>query len=531
MDRRLLFLIVLLLSFVSVSCTVNSKKKDGEQEKPNILFILVDDLGYSDLSCQGSKYYETPNVDKIAREGMTFTEGYAACQVCSPSRASILSGKFAARHGITDWIGAREGEEWHKVGRHTKMLPPSYVHQLEKEYITLPEALKSAGYKTFFAGKWHLGKKGSWPEDHGFDINIGGWHAGSPNGGYFSPYKNPNLKNGKPGENLSMRLAKETTKFIRENKDSAFLAYLSFYAVHASIQTTEERWRRYRDKAEAMGIKDKGFEMERRLPYRLQQDNPVYAGLIEQMDLAVGVVLDELEKLGIDEKTIVVFTGDNGGVVSGDNYSTNLSPLRGGKGYQWEGGIREPYFIKVPWMDIAGKNCDAPVSGVDFYPTLLELAHVPVPENEVIDGVSIVPLLKGETIAERSLIWHYPHYGNQGGDPSSIIRRGKWKLIHYYEDGHDELYDISSDISEKNDLAEANPDIVRKLHDELMDYLESVGARYPVKDPEYDPEAEAKYMENVRTKKLERLENQRKRMLSKDFNPGNDWWGSSVTKD
>jgi arylsulfatase A-like enzyme len=280
-----------------------------------------------------------------------------------------------------------------------------------------------------------------------------------------------------------------------------------------------------------MGIKDKGFEMERRLPYRLQQDNPVYAGLIEQMDLAVGVVLDELEKLGIDEKTIVVFTGDNGGVVSGDNYSTNLSPLRGGKGYQWEGGIREPYFIKVPWMDIAGKNCDAPVSGVDFYPTLLELAHVPVPENEVIDGVSIVPLLKGETIAERSLIWHYPHYGNQGGDPSSIIRRGKWKLIHYYEDGHDELYDISSDISEKNDLAEANPDIVRKLHDELMDYLESVGARYPVKDPEYDPEAEAKYMENVRTKKLERLENQRKRMLSKDFNPGNDWWGSSVTKD
>ena len=422
-------------------CLFSCSAEQEDAIKPNILFILVDDLGYNDISSMGSKYYETPNVDRISKEGMTFTNGYAGCQVCSPSRATILTGMFPPKHGITDWIGAPAGEAWRKSNRHTKLLPADYNHKLKAEFTTLPEALKSAGYKTFFAGKWHLGSKGSWPTDHGFDINIGGWHAGSPNGGYFSPWKNPNLPNKTAGENLSMRLAKETVKFLQENRDTTFLAYLSFYAVHAPVQSSEEKWRKYRDKAEAMGITEKGFTMERRLPYRLHQDNPVYAGLIEQMDDAVGLVLNELEKLGLDKNTVVVFTGDNGGVVSGDNYSTNLSPLRGGKGYQWEGGIREPYFVKVPWMDIAGKSCDVPVSSADFYPTLLDLADVTLPEKAAFDGVSIVPLLKGDDIPERDLIWHYPHYGNQGGDPSSIIRRGKWKLIHYYETDEDELYD------------------------------------------------------------------------------------------
>ncbi len=519
---------VLFLGFVSCS----AEKK--EIKKPNILFILVDDLGYTDLSCMGSKYYETPNVDKIAREGMTFTNGYAGCQVCSPSRATILTGMFAPRHGITDWIGAPAGTAWRKYGRHTKLLPADYVHYLEKKYITLPEALKKAGYITFFAGKWHLGGKGSYPEDHGFDINIGGYEAGGPySGGYFSPFNNPKMKDypDEKGISLQMKLAKETVKFIEQNKDTAFLAYLAFYAVHAPIQTTEEHWRKYRDKADSMGIADKGFEMERRLPYRLHQDNPVYAGLIAQMDSAVGYVMDELKKLGLDKNTIVVFTGDNGGVVSGDNYSTNLAPLRGGKGYQWEGGIREPFFVKVPWMDIAGKTCDVPVSSADFYPTLLELAGTTVPQGEVIDGVSIVPLLKGGMLPERDLIWHYPHYGNQGGDPSSIIRRGKWKLIHYYETGLDELYDLSKDISGQNDVAAENPAVIKDLHKRLFDYLESVNAKYPVKDPEYDAKAEAKYIERVRTRTLQNLEKQRKRMLSKEFNPGNDWWGSKVTKD
>ena len=527
--KRISYVVLLFLLILTACSTKTDQKK--ETKKPNILFILVDDLGYGDIGILGSKYYETPNVDRIAKEGMTFTNGYAACQVCSPSRASILTGMFPPKHGITDWIGAPEGKAWRKAGRHTKLLPPEYVHELKAEFVTLPEALKSAGYKTFFAGKWHLGRKGSWPQDHGFDINIGGWHVGSPNGGYFSPWKNPNLPNKIPGENLSMRLAKETVKFLDENKDTTFLAYLSFYAVHGPIQTTEAKWRKYRDKAEAMGIAGKGFAMERRLPYRLHQDNPVYAGLMEQMDDAVGMVLDELKKLGLDKNTIVVFTGDNGGVVSGDNYSTNLAPLRGGKGYQWEGGIREPFFIKVPWMDIAGKKCDVPVSSVDFYPTLLEFAGAKVPESMKIDGKSIVPLLKGGDIPERDLIWHYPHYGNQGGDPSSIIRRGKWKLIHYYETGEDELYDLSADIPEKNNVAAEHPDVVKDLHERLFSYLEDAGAKYPVEDPEFDPKTRAKYMKYVRTKKMQQLENQRKRMLSPEFNPGNNWWGSKVTKD
>lgn len=499
--------------------------------KPNILFILADDLGYTDLSCMGSKYYETPNIDLIAQNGMIFTNGYAACQVCSPSRASIMTGKFPARHGITNWIGEASGEEWRKNNRHTKLLPPDYVHQLSADYITLPEALKAAGYKTFFAGKWHLGGKGSWPEDHGFDINKGGWDVGSPKGGYFSPYENPNLPDGPKGENLEMRLARETVSFMKEHGKTPFLAYLSFYAVHAPIQTTHQKWQKFRDKAEKSGISDKGFAMERRLPYRLHQDNPVYAGLVESMDDAVGVVLKGLKDLGLDKNTIVIFTGDNGGVTSGDNYSTNNAPLRGGKGYQWEGGIREPYFISVPWLKNAGKKCDTPVSGTDFYPTILDLAGLPLKPDQHSDGVSLLPLLNGSRLPERSLIWHYPHYGNQGGDPSGIIRRGDWKLIHYYEDGHDELYNLKTDLSETTDMAAQNPRMVKELSTKLLDYLKNVNARMPEKDPQYSAEEEQKAYQDIISNRLPQLEKQRLNYLSKDFDPKNNWWKSEVTKD
>lgn len=521
----------LLLITGSVFLTTLSCKQEVPKQKPNVLFILADDLGYTDLSCMGSMYYETPNIDKIAQNGMVFTNGYAACQVCSPSRASILTGKFPARHGITDWIGAASGEEWRKMNRHTKLLPPDYVRNLPKEYITLPEALKEAGYKTFFAGKWHLGSKGSYPEDHGFDINKGGWEAGSPKGGYFSPYENPNLQDGPNGENLEMRLANETVKFIKANKSKPFLAYLSFYAVHGPIQTTNTKWKKYRDKADKMGISEKGFAMERRLPYRLHQDNPVYAGLVESMDDAVGVVLKELIELGLDKNTIVIFTGDNGGVTSGDSYSTSNAPLRGGKGYQWEGGIREPYFISVPWMNLAGKKCNVPVSGTDFYPTILDLAGLPLRPDQHNDGVSLLPLLEGGTIADRSLIWHYPHYGNQGGYPSAIIRKGDWKLIHYYEDDHEELYNLKTDLSETTDVSAKNPKIVQQLSAELFDYLKEVSAKFPVKDPEYSGEAEKEYLQDVVNKLLPQLEDQRTNMLSKDYKPNKDWWGSQVTKD
>jgi arylsulfatase A-like enzyme len=328
-----------------------------------------------------------------------------------------------------------------------------------------------------------------------------------------------------------MRLAKETVKFMKENKDKPFLAYLSFYAVHSPIQTTESRWKKYRDKAEKMGISKDGFAMGKRLPFRLNQDNPVYAGLIESMDDAVGLVLDELTELGLDKNTIVIFTSDNGGVASGDNYSTSNTPLRGGKGTQWEGGIREPYFISVPWMQIAGKKCDVPVSGVDFYPTILDLAGLPLTPDQHQDGISILPLLKGGQVADRSLIWHYPHYGNQGGDPNSIIRRGDWKLIHYLENGINELYNLKDDLSERTNVAAANPDKTVELWTELDQYLKSVGAKYPAIDSQYNADLEKEFQDKIVNQLWPRLENERKQMLQKDFKPNADWWKSKANID
>jgi len=495
-------------------------------ELPNVIVILADDLGYHDLSCMGSQYYETPNIDRIAESGMIFTDGYASCQVCSPSRASIMSGKSPARHGITDWIGARTGEEWRKAGRFNMLLPPEYVHNLPQEYVTLPEAMKEAGYKTFFTGKWHLGSEGSWPTDHGFDINRGGWDKGSPIGGYFSPWENPTLENKIEGENLSMRLAKETVSFLQENKDTSFFAYLSFYAVHGPIQTTQEKWAKYRQKAEEMGIAETGFEMGRFLPIRQVQDNPVYAGLVEAMDDAVGLVLDALEEMELDENTIIIFTSDNGGVAAGDAFATSNLPLRAGKGYQFEGGIREHYFIKVPGLTTGGTKTSIPVTGTDFYPTILDLVGVELKPDEHQDGRSLVPVLEGGTLSERPLFWHYPHYGNQGGEPSSIIREGDWKLIHYYEDGREELYNLKEDLEETNNVATVHPEIVEELSKKLFAYLNEVGARYPEKDPEYRAELEKQHLEKVKNELWPRLEQRRLDFLSKDYDPENRWWGS-----
>lgn len=528
MNRFIALTASLLLLFMG--CSKKQDKEPTKPTKPNVLFILADDYGAHDLSSSGSNYYETPNLDRIATEGVRFTNGYAGCQVCSPSRATIMTGKFPARHGITDWIGAASGTDWRSRGRCNQLLPADYSHSLSAADITLPEAMKEAGYKTFFAGKWHLGGKGSWPEDHGFDINIGGWDAGSPHGGYFSPYKNPNMKSGPKGENLSMRLAKETVDFIKANKDTNFFAYLSFYAVHGPIQTTKEKWAKYRDKAEKMGIAEKGFKMGHFLPIRQSQDNPIYAGLVESMDDAVGHVLKALDEMGLAENTIVVFTSDNGGVAAGDAFATCNAPLRAGKGYQFEGGIREPYFIKVPWLE-GGKKCDTPVSGSDFYPTLLDLVGADLNPQQHSDGVSLVPLLKGKEIADRALIWHYPHYGNQGGEPSSIIRRGNWKLIHYYEDDRQELYNLKEDLSETTDVAKNNKQIVENLSKELFDYLAEVNAKFPQKDPEYSKEKEMKHLELVRTKRMDFLEKRRMKFLSKDFDPRNNWWGSYQTED
>ncbi|HBE68897.1 MAG TPA: sulfatase, partial [Planctomycetaceae bacterium] len=432
-------------------------------QRPNIVFILADDLGWKDLSIEGSTYYETPHIDSIASGGMQFTRGYAACQVCSPSRASILTGTYPTKHGITTWIGDRAGQQWRKAGRHDSHMPPEYARNLAASEITLAEALKASGYKTFFAGKWHLGTKGSWPTDHGFEINRGGWDVGSPNGGYFAPWKNPNLEPGPDGESLPIRLANETAAFIEDHKDAPFLAYLSFYSVHGPIQTSPDLWDKYRKKAALSGLADERFVFDRRLCVRTVQDCPIYAGMMESMDNAVGIVLAKLDELGLADNTIICFTSDNGGVSSGDAFATSNLPLRGGKGRQWEGGIREPYYILAPGVTKPGSKSDVPVHGIDWYPTLLDLAGISLPGEQDIDGTSLVPLLKGESIKTRPLYWHYPHYGNQGGEPSSIIMRGDKKLIYYHEDSRVELYDLRNDPAEQVDDSANDPQATERL--------------------------------------------------------------------
>ncbi len=515
--------------FLCLSVFITSCKPQPQNK--NILFILVDDFGYNDISYRDNSFYETPNIDKLAHESMVFNEGYASCQVCSPSRASILTGKSPARHGITDWLEAPSSKAWREQGHNDKLLPAAYKLSLPLEYTTLPEVLKEKGYNTFFAGKWHLGGQGSLPEDHGFDINIGGGHSGYPVGGYFSPFKNSKLSDGKKGENLSMRLANETVNFIKQNKDKPFFAFLSFYAVHGPIETSKEKWKKYRDKAEHQGIEEQGYKMGKYLPIRQTQDNPIYGGLVESMDAAVGHVLNQLKEFGLDENTIVIFTSDNGGVSSGDSYSTSNLPLREGKGSQYEGGIKEPYFIKVPWLNNENKQSNIPVIGTDFYPTILELIDSELKPEEHQDGVSLLPILNGQTIPDRPLIWHYPHYGNQGGQPASIIRKGNWKLIYFYEDENVELYNLKNDVGELTDLSQSNPTLVSELKVELFEYLNKVGAKFPQKDSLYDPSLKQQEIKEISSSFMLKLEQQRNKELSPDFVPNKDWWGSYQTKD
>lgn len=501
--------------------------------QPNILFILADDYGWNDTGATGSTYYETPNIDRIAANGVNFTQSYAACQVSSPSRASIMTGLFTARHGITDWIGEKSGEEWRSMGRQNMLLPADYEHELDyKRFACLPQVLHDGGYTTAIFGKWHLGET-STPELAGFDVNVGAYWAGSPRGGYFPPYNNPKLTDGPRGENLSMRLARETNGFlenhVKTSKGKPFFAYLSFYAVHGPIQTTRERWRYFRDKAVEAGISDTAFAIDRTLPVRQHQDNPVYAGLIQQMDISVGMVLDKLKELHLDRNTIVIFASDNGGVSSGDSYSSSMLPLRGGKGRQWEGGLRVPLFISVPpsvAKSARGVKCNTPVCSVDMMPTILDYAGIECPEG--LDGVSLRALIEGGEIGERPLFWHYPHYGNQGGEPSSIIRKGDWKLIQYHEDGRYELYNLKEDEAELHECLAGHEDIADSMAAELGKWLLKSGAKMPVPDPEYDAGSSANYWAEHSQEVLREQTRIRNNMLEDSWRPNKDWWGSST---
>lgn len=458
----------------------------AEGKPPNIVFFLADDLGRQDLGCYGSTFYETPNLDRLAKDGALFTAAYAACPVCSPSRASIISGQWPQRTGITDYIGAPMRPEAWK--RNTKSLPAPYDDRLSLDTPTLAEALKRAGYATFFAGKWHLGPEGWWPEDQGFDINRGGVDRGAPTGGkrYFSPYGNPRLTDGPPGEHIADRLANETAAFIEAHKDQPFFAYYCFYDVHTPLMARDDLRKKYEEKRERLGLVEKwGREGERDV--RLVQEHAVYAGMVEAMDLAVGKVLAKLDALGLRENTLVIFTSDNGGLSTSEGWPTSNLPLRGGKGWMYEGGIREPLLARWPAVIKPGAVIDAPVSSPDFFPTLLEVAGAKPLPGQVLDGVSLMPLFRGGSLPDRPLFWHYPHYGNQGGAPSAAIRRDGWKLIEWLEDGRVELFHIAADLGEQTDLAAREPKRVAELQAELHDWQKRVGARFTTPNPNYDP--------------------------------------------
>jgi arylsulfatase A-like enzyme len=478
MRARYLTLLACLACLIPVASPVSAA------DPPNIVFFLVDDLGYADLGCYGSTFYETPNLDRLAAEGARFTDAYAACQVCSPTRASILSGQWPQRVGITDYIGAPAPERWR---RNTPLLPAPYTGQLALEVTTLAEALKSAGYATFFAGKWHLGPEGYWPEDQGFDVNKGGIARGGPYGGkkYFSPYGNPRLEDGPPGEHLPDRLASETNQFISEHQDEPFLAYLSFYSVHTPLIAREDLKAKYERKREQRGLKARwGREGDRDV--RLVQEHPTYAGMVEAMDLAVGKVLDHLDALGLTEETLVIMTSDNGGLSTSEGWPTSNLPLRGGKGWIYEGGIREPLIMRWPGKIEPEAVISTPVSSPDYYPTILAATGVQPPRDQPLDGVNLLPLFSGESIADRNLYWHYPHYGNQGGAPTAAIRSGRWKLIEWMEDQRVELFDLSKDIGETDDLSREHPEVVSRLRAQLRRWQRDVGAKFPSPNPAFD---------------------------------------------
>lgn len=437
--------------------------------KPNVVFFLVDDFSAGALSAFGSDLHETPNIDQLAARGAVFTQGYAACTVCSPSRAAILTGKSPARLHLTDWIAGHVGK-----ARGKKLLLPDWKMFMEHSELTLAEALKEQGYATGFFGKWHLIphknpeiKDRHFPEDHGFDINIGGCEWGQPKGKgkYFHPFNMPNMTS-EPGDFLTDRLTDYAVDFIEEKKDEPFLLYFSCYTVHGPIMGKPELVEKYKAKL-ASG--------------KYAQRNPSYAAMVESLDDSVGRVLATLDAAGLRDNTLIIFTGDNGA-----DYHAYTAGFRERKAYSYEGGVREPCFISGPGIP-AGKQIDTPVIGMDFYPTILDMIGAPLKPEQHQDGVSLKPLLLGQgSIPERSLYWHYPHYHRT--TPYGAVQSGDYKLIEFYEDGRRELYDLNKDPFEQNDLAVSRPEKADELWRNLKQWRQNTGAQMMELNPDYTPE-------------------------------------------
>lgn len=462
-------------------------------KQPNILFILIDDMGWRDLGCTGSTFYETPNLDGLAAQGMLFTDAHAACPVCSPTRASLLTGKYPATVGTTDWIDW--GGCWHPLKG--QLIEAPYLKGLPSTETTVAAALREGGYRTWHVGKWHLGGPGHYPTDHGFDVNVGGCEWGMPIKGYFSPWGMPTLADAEPGKYLTDHLTDEAVQLIRQKAERPFFLHLSHYAVHTPIQAPKELVAKYKAKARALGLdkvkaleEGEPFPMEKkqheRVIRRLLQSDPVYAAMVENLDANIGRVLQALEDSGQAENTLVIFTSDNGGVSTAEGSPTCNLPLHEGKGWMYEGGTREPYLVRWPGRVQPGTRCCTPLTSPDLYPTLLEAAGLPLRPRQHVDGVSFLRVLQGERDIDRGpLFWHYPHYGNQGGTPGSSVRLGDWKLIEFFEDGRLELYNLREDLSETRNVVGLHPELTRDLHARLASWREGVGARFPQPNPDY----------------------------------------------
>ena len=446
-------------------------------EKSNIIYFNADDLGVMDVGFNSNRY-NTPNIDRLRAEGMLFTDAYAPAANCAPSRACVMSGQYSPRHGVFTVGSSERGKSVQR-----KIIPIENSLHLPPDNLTLAGALQAGGYKTIHLGKWHVGED---PLLQGFDVNIGGDQSGSPAGGYFVPFKRGSMaqydQKYPKGTHRADIFSDEATQFIRENKGVPFFVHMAYYLVHTPIQAVPNLVGKYEG---------------------IDNLNAPYASMVEKMDQSIGKILDELDVLGLRENTLVVFCSDNGGI----RKISHQDPYRSGKGSYFEGGIREPLVICWPGKVTANSTCKVPVIATDFYPTFLDVAGLPVPENKVLDGESLVPLMtqKGD-FPERTLFWHFPiylqKYGGVADDshdplfrtrPGSALRQGKWKFHEYFEDGRIELYDLESDLGERTNLAESHPEKAAGLYKKLKQWQVKIKAPIPTEmNPEYDPDAKSK---------------------------------------
>lgn len=482
--KRLLLLPCILLLLLN-ACS-QTQRSEEPISPPNVVVILVDDLGYADIKAfNPDSFYDTPNVDELAQQGIKFVNGYAANPVCSPSRYALLTGKHPTRANTTDWFHPHN-----LPSRSGNFHAADFEQVLPHEEITLAEAFKLNGYKTAFLGKWHLGEPSNfWPEHHGFDVNIGGIKNGHPPGGYFSPYKNARLADGPSGEYLTERLTSEAISLVDgyAKQQSPFFMLLSFYTVHTPLQAPAETVEKYRSKTTRptdtplFEPEEQVWPTNKKRLVRVVQNNPTYAAMVNQMDTQVGRLLRKLDQVGIADNTIFVFTSDNGGLSSAEGSPTANLPLRGGKGWLYEGGIRVPFIIKMPNSNANTTIFNQPVVSTDLYPTLLSAANLQFQPQQHLDGIDLTQFTDSDdrsNLTQRPIYFHYPHYSNQGGFPGAAIRQGDWKLIERFENGSFQLYNLAEDIGEKTDLSEAMPDKANELRTKLHQWYLDTDARF-----------------------------------------------------